>query len=86
MAQLGIEHFSIVGHDRGGRVAYRVALDHPKRVERLAVLDIAPIDTAWDHADDRLTLGVWPWSLLAQSEPLPERLVGPPRRRCSTRR
>lgn len=76
MAQLGFERFSIVGHDRGGRVAYRTALDHPQRVERLAVLDIVPIDTAWDHADDRLALGFWPWSLLAQSEPLPERLVG----------
>jgi haloacetate dehalogenase len=76
MAQLGFERFSIAGHDRGGRVAYRAALDHPQSVERLAVLDIVPIDTAWDHADDRLALGFWPWSLLAQAEPLPERLVG----------
>src|SRR3954454_21652325 len=76
MTQLGFERFSIAGHDRGGRVAYRAALDHPQRVERLAVLDVVPIDTAWDRADDRLALGFWPWSLLAQPEPLPERLVG----------
>jgi haloacetate dehalogenase len=76
MTQLGFERFSIAGHDRGGRVAYRAALDHPQHVERLAVLDVVPIDTAWDRADDRLALGFWPWSLLAQPEPLPERLVG----------
>jgi haloacetate dehalogenase len=76
MADLGFERFSIAGHDRGGRVAYRAALDHPDRVERLAVLDIVPIAAAWDRADDRLALGLWPWSLLAQTEPLPERLVG----------
>jgi haloacetate dehalogenase len=76
MTQLGFERFSIAGHDRGGRVAYRAALDAPERVERLAALDVVPIDTAWARADDRLALGFWPWSLLAQPEPLPERLVG----------
>jgi haloacetate dehalogenase len=76
MAELGIQRFSIAGHDRGGRVAYRAALDHPDRVERLAVLDIVPIDAAWERADDRFALGFWPWSLLAQDHPLPERLVG----------
>jgi haloacetate dehalogenase len=76
MTQLGFERFSIVGHDRGGRVAYRAALDAPERVERLAVLDVVPIDVAWRRADDRLALAFWPWSLLAQPEPLPERLVG----------
>jgi haloacetate dehalogenase len=76
MDQLGFERFSIAGHDRGGRVAYRAALDHPERVQRLAVLDVVPIDAAWEHADDRLALGFWPWSLLAQPEPLPERLIG----------
>jgi haloacetate dehalogenase len=76
MTKLGFERFSIAGHDRGGRVAYRAALDHPERIERLAVLDVVPIDSAWDRADDRLALGFWPWSLLAQPEPFPERLVG----------
>jgi haloacetate dehalogenase len=76
MDTLGFEHFAIAGHDRGGRVAYRTALDHPERVERLAVLDVLPIDITWERADDRLTLGFWPWSLLAQPQPLPERLLG----------
>jgi haloacetate dehalogenase len=76
MAQLGFGHFCIAGHDRGGRVAYRAALDHSDRVDALAVLDVLPVDTVWDHADDRLALGFWPWSLLAQPEPLPERLIG----------
>jgi haloacetate dehalogenase len=75
MRRLGFERFSIVGHDRGGRVAYRLALDHPARVERLAVLDVLPTATAWELADARFALGYWPWSLLAQPEPLPERLL-----------
>jgi haloacetate dehalogenase len=76
MDALGFERFCIAGHDRGGRVAYRTALDHPERVERLAVLDVLPIDITWELADARLALGFWPWSLLAQPEPLPERLLG----------
>ncbi|HKA80322.1 MAG TPA: alpha/beta hydrolase [Xanthobacteraceae bacterium] len=75
MAQLGFSRFAVAGHDRGGRVAYRLALDHPDRVERLAVLDILPVGTVWERADARLALGYWPWSLLAQPEPLPERLI-----------
>jgi haloacetate dehalogenase len=76
MARLGFGHFCVAGHDRGGRVGYRAALDHPDRVDALAVLDVLPVDTVWDHADDRLALGFWPWSLLAQPAPLPERLIG----------
>jgi haloacetate dehalogenase len=75
MEQLGFPRFSVAGHDRGGRVAYRMALDHPDRVERLAVLDILPTATVWDRADARFALGYWPWSLLAQPEPLPERIL-----------
>jgi len=75
MAQLGFDRFSVAGHDRGGRVAYRLAVDHPDCVERLAVLDIVPGSAAWDRADARLALSFWPWSLLAQPEPLPERLI-----------
>jgi haloacetate dehalogenase len=56
MEQLGFAHFSVAGHDRGGRVAYRLALDHPKRVDRLAVLDILPTATVWDRADARLAV------------------------------
>ena len=75
MTRLGFDRFSVAGHDRGGRVAYRLALDHPEAVEHLAVLDIVPIDIAWARADARLTLGYWPWSLLAQPAPLPETIL-----------
>ena len=75
MEKLGFDRFSVAGHDRGGRVAYRLALDHPERVERLAVLDIVTTLDAWEQADGRFATAFWPWSLLAQPEPLPERLV-----------
>jgi haloacetate dehalogenase len=75
MQRLGFERFSVAGHDRGGRVAYRMALDHPDRIERLAVLDILPTQMVWDRADARFALAYWPWSLLAQPEPLPERIL-----------
>ncbi|HWU14586.1 MAG TPA: alpha/beta fold hydrolase, partial [Caulobacter sp.] len=76
MARLGFERFAVVGHDRGGRVAYRMALDHPDCVSRLAVLDVVPTAAAWDRADARFALAFWPFSLLAQDPPLPERLIG----------
>jgi haloacetate dehalogenase len=75
MRRLGYPRFSLAGHDRGGRVAYRMALDHPDRVDRLAVLDILPTETVWERADARFALAYWPWSLLAQPEPLPERIL-----------
>jgi len=75
MEQLGFSRFFVAGHDRGGRVAYRLALDHPDRIKRLAVLDIIPIGEAWDRADRRLATSFWPWSLLSQPEPLPEQLI-----------
>lgn len=75
MDRLGFPRFSIAGHDRGGRVAYRLALDHPDLVDRIAVLDVVPTAEVWERADARFALGFWPWSLLAQPEPLPERLV-----------
>jgi haloacetate dehalogenase len=75
MGRLGFRRFSVAGHDRGGRVAYRLAFDHPDRVERLAVLDVLPTGEVWERADARFALGFWPWSVLAQPEPLPERLL-----------
>jgi haloacetate dehalogenase len=75
MRSEGFEQFSVVGHDRGGRVAYRMALDHPDRVDALAVLDIVPTSEALERADDRLGFAFWPWFLLAQPAPLPERLI-----------
>jgi haloacetate dehalogenase len=75
MANLGFERFAVAGHDRGGRVAYRMALDHPDRVRALAVLDIVPTAEVWARADDRLVFGYWHWGFLAQPAPLPERLI-----------
>lgn len=75
MATLGFKRFAVAGHDRGGRVAYRLALDHPERITKLAVLDILPTAEGWDRADACFALGFWPWTLLAQPEPLPERLI-----------
>ena len=75
MRELGWPRFSVAGHDRGGRVGYRMALDHPDRIERLAVLDVLPTGEVWDRADARLAQGFWPWSLLAQPQPLPETLL-----------
>jgi haloacetate dehalogenase len=75
MTALGYERFSVAGHDRGGRVAYRMALDDPDRVQTLAVLDIVPTAEVWARADDRLALAYWHWGFLAQPDPLPERLI-----------
>ena len=73
--RLGHRRCTVVGHDRGARVGYRLALDHPDRVAGLAVLDVVPTAEVWDRADARFAVGFWPWSLLAQPAPLPERLL-----------
>ena len=75
MERLGHRTFFVAGHDRGGRAAYRLALDQPERVEGLAVLDIIPTAVAWDEADTEFALGYWPWSLLAHASPLPEKIL-----------
>lgn len=76
MTALGFARFAVVGHDRGGRVAHRLALDQPERVERLAVLDIVPTRTVFAHTDRELALGYFHWFFLAQPAPLPERMIG----------
>jgi haloacetate dehalogenase len=76
MDHFGFDRFSVAGHDRGGRCAYRLALDHPERVHRLAVLDIIPTGEAFRRADMTFGLGYWHWFFLAQPFPLPERLIG----------
>lgn len=75
MNALGFETFAVAGHDRGGRVAYRMALDHPAVVKRLAVLDIVPTIDAWERADREWLLDYWHWAFLSQPEPVPERLL-----------
>jgi haloacetate dehalogenase len=72
MASLGHARFAVAGHDRGGRVAYRLALDHPKACAAIAVLDVLPTGDTWERADARFALAYWPWTFLAQDEPLPE--------------
>jgi haloacetate dehalogenase len=76
MRQLGYERFFVAGHDRGGRCAYRLALDYPERVLKLAVLDIVPTGEAFRRADMAFGLGFWHWFFLAQPYDLPERLIG----------
>jgi haloacetate dehalogenase len=79
MGKLGFPAFTVIGHDRGGRVSYRLALDHPESVQRLAVFDVIPILEAWSRSDARFAQTYWPWSLLSQKEPLPESyLLGAP--------
>jgi haloacetate dehalogenase len=75
MENLGFSKFDLVGHDRGGRVSYRLALDHPERVQRLAVFDVIPISEGWGHADAKFAMTYWPWILLSQKAPLPERYL-----------
>lgn len=76
MRQLGYDDFNVAGHDRGARVAYRMALDHPTKVRRLAVLDIIPTGEAFRRADMKLAMGYWHWFFLAQPNDLPELLIG----------
>jgi haloacetate dehalogenase len=75
MEQLGHVHFALAGHDRGGRVAYRLALDHPGRLSRLAVLDILPTFNYWERMNRLYALKIYHWTFLAQPFPLPETLI-----------
>jgi haloacetate dehalogenase len=76
MAALGFERFAVVGHDRGARVTHRMALDHPERVTKAAVLDIAPTLYMYEHADMALASAYYHWFFLIQPFDLPERLIG----------
>ncbi len=75
MEKLGHIRFNLAGHDRGGRVAYRLALDHPERLIRLATLDIIPTYDMWHGMDDVLAMKVWHWPFMAQKYPMPELLI-----------
>jgi len=76
MRQLGYENFAVVGHDRGARVAHRMALDYSRNVRKLAVLDIVPTRHALRTANKDFGLAYWHWFFLAQPEPLPEHQIG----------
>lgn len=75
MHALGFDQFMVAGHDRGGRVAHRMAIDHPKVVTRLAVLDIIPTRAMFDELDTETALRYFHWFFLAQPHPLPERMI-----------
>jgi len=75
MAALGHQRFGVVGHDRGARVAHRLALDHPQAVDRLALLDIAPTATMYERTDKVFASRYFWWFFLIQPTPLPERLI-----------
>ncbi|MBA4116781.1 MAG: alpha/beta hydrolase [Rubrobacter sp.] len=76
MRELGFDSFAVIGHDRGGRVAHRMALDHPERITKVAVLDIVPTRHVFATADKDLAMSYYHWFFLAQPYDLPERLIG----------
>lgn len=76
MKSLGHERFGIVCHDRGGRVGYRLALDHPERVTRLATLDIVTTLDAWTDMNRENSVGRFHWPFLARAAPFPEKMIG----------
>ena len=76
MEQLGFKHFAVVGHDRGGRVAHRMALDHPERVTRLVILDIAPTHKLYHNVSKAFATAYYHWFFLIQPAPVPETLIG----------
>lgn len=75
MQHLGHARFALAAHDRGGRVAYRMALDDPERVERMVLLDILPTFDYWERMDRQFALRIYHWTFLAQPYPLPEHLI-----------
>ncbi len=75
MAELGFDSFDLAGHDRGARVSYRLALDHPERVTRLALLDVIPTSEMYARTAWRQALAMWHWFFLPQPYDLPERLL-----------
>jgi len=74
MKHFGFDRFDLAGHDRGGRVGYRLALDRPEAIRRLSILDIIPTGEVWARADRRFALGYWHWSFLPR--PHAEALIG----------
>jgi haloacetate dehalogenase len=75
MESLGFNKFAVVGHDRGARVAHRMALDHQEKVAKLALLDIIPTATAFAHVDQEMATSAFNWFFSIQPDGLPERLI-----------
>jgi haloacetate dehalogenase len=76
MSALGFERFFLAGHDRGGRVAHRLAMDHPSAVAKLAVLDISPTLAMYEQTDMAFASAYWHWFFLIQKAPIPEQMIG----------
>ena len=76
MTALGFERFAVAGHDRGARVAHRLARDHAERIERLALLDIVPTLYRFETIDQKAATSSWHWFFLIQPSGFPERLIG----------
>jgi haloacetate dehalogenase len=76
MDHLGIGSAHVLGHDRGARASYRLALDHPGRVRRLGIIEIATTADYWAHWDAGMAMAAWHWTFLAQPAPLPETMIG----------
>ncbi len=76
MLALGFPHFRLAGHDRGGRVAHRLCVDHPDAVERVAILDISPTRTMYGATDKAFATAYYHWFFLIQPFDLPEKLIG----------
>lgn len=75
MRRLGFSQFDLLAHDRGGRVAHRLAADHPGAVRRLVLLDVAPTLAMYEQTSDAFARAYWHWFFLIQPAPLPERLI-----------
>lgn len=75
MDALGLERAHVLGHDRGARVAYRLALDAPDRVARLGIIEIVPTGDFWAAWDAELAMAAYHWTFLAQPAPMPERMI-----------
>lgn len=75
MDALGLARAGVIGHDRGARVAYRFALDHPARLDRLVILEIVPTGDFWASWNADLAMAAYHWTFLAQPSPLPERMI-----------
>jgi haloacetate dehalogenase len=76
MQSLGFDEFAVIGHDRGARVAHRMALDHPERIAKLALLDIIPTITAFANTNQGIATAAFNWFFSIQPDDLPERLIG----------
>jgi haloacetate dehalogenase len=75
MRHFGFAEFDVLAHDRGARVAHRLALDHPKSVKRLVLLDIAPTLAMYEKTSNQFARSYWHWFFLIQLAPMPERLI-----------